>query len=203
MRRHDLYRTASMLAAGLFVFNPPANAYIQSEVSMKQVLAQTQYIFTAKIDSFDPEKRVAMLSVSDHLKGKAPFQKLQIALDMDREGAREYNRPSHLLKRLATNMPVVFFADSREGAFAPIRRGNLVLFLYTNGTWVQFAGVTSEEGQTSLPIKFHHFEPYLRRTFKGTTEELRQVIVDGLSGKKAPPPYDSKEPGGLGPEVKP
>lgn len=65
---------------------------------------------------------------------------------------------------------------------------------------MQFVGVT-EEKQTSLPIAFHHFEPYLRRTFKGTTAEMRQVIIDGLSGKKAPP-YDPKEKGGFGPELK-
>ena len=28
------------------------------------------------------------------------------------------------------------------------------------------------------------------------------TIIDGLSGKKAPPPYDPKEPGGFGPELK-
>ena len=59
-----------------------------------------------------------------------------------------------------------------------------------------------QRNQTSLPIAFHHFEPYLRRTFKGPSDEMRQVIIDGLSGKKAPPPYDPKEPGGFGPELK-
>ena len=177
----------------------PANAYIQTELHMKQVLAQTQFIFTAKVESFDAQKRMAVFTVDEHLKGKAPFQKLHMALGTDKETAREYNKPSYLLKRLAEKQTVVFFADGKEGAFAPIRRGNMLLFLYVNGTWVQFAGVTDEKGQTSLPIAFHHFEPYLRRTFKGPTAEMRQVILNGLSGKKAPPPTIRKSQAVLGP----
>jgi hypothetical protein len=202
MRRRFLWSAAVTLCVGFFLLHRSADAYIQTEVSMKSVLARTQLIFTAKVETFDAEKRTAILTVDEHLKGKAPFKKLLIALPTDREGAREYNRPSHLLKRLAVKQTVVFFADSKEGAFAPIRRGNIVLFLYTNGTWVQFAADTTEDGPANLPIRFHHFEPYLQRTFKGTTAEMRQAIIDGLSGKKAPPPYNAKEPGGLGPEVK-
>src|SRR5207249_244863 len=44
-------------------------------------------------------------------------------------------------------------------------------------------------------------EPYLRGTFKGTTERLRQIIIDGLAGKKEPPPPNEKEPPGYGPEL--
>src|SRR5262249_4489245 len=127
----------------------------------KKVLAQTQLIFTARVEAFDPEKRTAVLTVEEHLKGKVPFKKLLIALDADKEGAREYNRPSHLLKRLAVKQQVVLFADAKEGAFAPIRRGNLLVFLYTNGTWVQFAAETTDDGPANLPLRFHHFEPFL------------------------------------------
>ena len=188
-------------ALALLLLASCAHAYIQAEISMKQVLAQTQFIFTAKVESFDADKHTAVFTVDEHLKGKLPFQKLHMALAADKETAREYNKPSYLLKRLAAKQTVVFFADAKEGAFAPIRRGNMVLFLYTNGTWVQFAAVT-EDKQTDLPIAFHHFEPYLRRTFKGPTDEMRQVIIDGLAGKKAPPPYDPKEPDGFGPELR-
>lgn len=190
------------IVVALFLLAIPANGYIQSEISMKQVLDRTQQIFTAKVESFDPDKRTAVFIVDEQLKGKVPFQKLHMTLSADKETAREYNKPSYLLKRLAAKQTVVFFGDAKEGAFAPIRRGNLVLFLYANGTWVQFAAVT-EEKQPSLPIAFHHFEPYLRRTFKGTNAEMRQVILDGLSGKKPLPPFDPKEPGGFGLELKP
>jgi len=201
MRRRCLCTAAILIALGFFLLEKAADAYIQTEVPMKNVLKRTQLIFTATVESFDPGKRTAVLTVEESLKGKVLFKNLRFALPDDKEGSREFNRPSHLLKRLAVKQTVVFFADSTEGAFAPIRRGNIVLFLYTNGTWVQFAGETKEDGPANLLIQFHHFEPYLQRTFKGTTAEMRQVIVDGLSGKKEPPAYNPKEPGGLGPEL--
>ena len=90
------------------------------------------------------------------------------------------------------------------GAFGDVRsqRGNMLLFLYTNGTWVQLNADLVAEGETTQPIKFWHFEPYLRRTFKGTTDELHQVVADALSGKKAPPEPDPNEPPGLGPPLR-
>ena len=190
------------LTLALFCLDHSDSAHIQTEVAMKNVLARTQLIFTAKVDAFDKDKRTAIFVVDEHLKGKAPFKRLLMALPADKEGAREYNKPSYLAKRLAVTQSVVFFADAKEGAFAPIRRGNIVLFLYTNGTWIQLAATTTDGGQADLPIQFHHFEPYLQRTFKGPTADMRQVIIDGLSGKKEPPAHNPKEPGGLGPEVK-
>ena len=50
--------------------------------------------------------------------------------------------------------------------------------------------------------RWAHLEPYLRRTYKGTTAEMAQAIRDGLSGKKKPPPPDAREKPGLGPEPK-
>jgi hypothetical protein len=116
---------------------------------------------------------------------------------------RENNQASRLIKRLALDLPVVFFADKGASpVFGKVRDEGATLFMYTNGTWVQLGGNPKEETNTTMPVRFHHFEPYLRRTFKGTTAELRQVIIDGLAGKKDPPAYDPDEPPGLGPEIK-
>src|SRR5262245_52376619 len=114
-----------LLTVAFFLTERPAGAYINAPISLKNVLDRTQLIFTAKVESFDPKKRTAVLVVDERLKGKAPFKKLFIALEEDKKGAREYNRPSHLLKRLAVKQKAVIFADAKEGAFAPSRRGNL------------------------------------------------------------------------------
>src|SRR5262249_38074476 len=160
----------------------------------------TQYIFVVKVETFDMEKRLAVVTVEENLKGKLPFTKMHFPLPEDREGAREWNKPSYLIKRLAAKQTLIFFGDlKQEMALGGVRpRGNFLLMLYTNGTWAQFnADIKGDEApEASLPVKFWHFEPYLRRTFKGTTEEMRQSIIDGLSGKKEPPPSDPKvEPG--------
>src|SRR5207253_9697055 len=74
-------------------------------------------------------------------------------------------------------------------------------FGYTNGTWFQMIGELQDE-PAKLRWGFTHCEPYLCRTFKGSTEALKQVVQDGLANKKKPPEPDANEPPGLGPEVK-
>src|SRR6202022_273504 len=76
-----------------------------------------------------------------------------------------------------------------------------VVFAYTNGTWFQLTGTETEKDKLSW--SFTHCEPFLRRTFKDSTEELKQAIADALADKKKPPEPDTKEKPGFGPEVEP
>jgi hypothetical protein len=78
--------------------------------------------------------------------------------------------------------------------------GKFMLLAYTNGTWFQVLGQTEGE-QTRWA--FTHCEIYLRRTFSGTTDELKQVLTDVLAGKAKPPAPNPKEPAGFGPVVAP
>ena len=62
------------------------------------------------------------------------------------------------------------------------------------------AGERADDGDV-LRLPFTHLEPYLRRTYKGTTAEMKQVVVDALAGKAEPPDPNQKEKPGIGPEV--
>lgn len=202
--RRQVWKLALPIAVGFPLLVQPAGAVIEAVSPMKEILRHTEFIFTANVETFDKEKGLVVLTVQENHKGKVPFKQLELPLPPDKEGMRENNRPSFLAKRLAVNLPVVIFADNgRSKAFDKVRPEGMTLFLYTNGTWAQIAGHAKLEGQTKMTLRFHHYEPYLRRTFKGSTAEMRQVIIDGLSGQKEPPAPDVKEPGGLGPEVKP
>jgi hypothetical protein len=44
-------------------------------------------------------------------------------------------------------------------------------------------------------------EPNFRRTFRGTTDELTDVVKLAVARKKAPPPLDDKATPGLGAEI--
>ena len=44
-------------------------------------------------------------------------------------------------------------------------------------------------------------EPYLRRTFKGTTEEMKKLLQEGLKDSKKFPAVNKQEPPGFGPEA--
>ena len=168
-----------------------AQAVITRLTPLREVLNSEQLIFVAKVEKIDPDKPSVVFTVSDQLKGKAPFQRMPVNLTADSEGQRE-GHTAKLLKRLAQDLEIIVFTSKRGKKYTA--------FGYTNGTWFQMKG---EEGDGSETVRWslNHCEPYLRRTFKGTTAELKQVTIDGLAKKKAPPEPDMKEPPGLGPEV--
>src|SRR5262249_38453594 len=95
-----------------------------------------------------------------------------------------------MLRRLAKDLPVVLFVARGQ-------KGDYIAFGYTNGTWFQLLG--HKDGE-AVRWAFTHAEPYLRRTFKGTTAELRRGLEGAQKGKKPPAPDPKAEPG-LGPEV--
>src|SRR5262249_19047942 len=170
---------------------PPALGVVTRLIPLREVLASEQFIFTAKVAKLDPDKPALVLQVANDLKGKAPYRKLAVSLTADGEGQRGEHTPK-LLKRLTPGLTVIVFASKRGQRYTA--------FAYSNGTWFQLIGQT-EEDPSAVRWRFTHCEPYLRRTFKGTTAELRQVIVDGLANKKKPPEPDPQEPPGLGPEI--
>lgn len=182
-----------LLALGLALgLEQPAAAVITALTPLKDFLT-AHLVFTATVESVDAERPAMVLKVEESLKGKAPFGRLPVNLAGDSE-AKKTQQTAQLLKRVAPGTPLVITATLRGKRYEA--------FCYTNGTWFQMLGFVDTDGQT-VRWGFTHLEPYLRRTFKGTTAELRQVVVDGLSGKKPFPEPDAKEPPGLGPELAP
>jgi outer membrane protein assembly factor BamB len=175
----------------LLILTAPAFGVIERIYPLKAVLDDSQLIFTVTVDKLDPDKPSVVFTVEEDLKGKAPFRKLAVNLAGDAEAKKGKQTPQ-FLKRLAPKLPLVVFA---------VKNGkDYIAFGYSNGTWFQMRG-TQGDGD-AVRWGFNHFEPYLRRTFKGTTKEMKQVVIDGLSGKKKPPEPDKKEKPGIGPEVK-
>jgi outer membrane protein assembly factor BamB len=190
MQRRLAWAGGLALGIGLLVLPaPPAAAVIERLLPLKDILAGCPFIFTVTVDALDPDKPAVVLVVEDHLKGKAPFAKLPVNLKGDSEAEKE-KQTAQLLKRLAPKLPLIVFVIEREKRYQTLA--------YSNGTWFEMIGHKTDDG---VRWGFTHVEPYLRRTFKGTTAELKQVIADTLAGKKEPPDVDKKEKPGLGPEV--
>ena len=61
----------------------PAWAVITVPIEMKQVLERTEFIFTAKVESFDPQRRLVVFRIDEQLKGKLPFERLTSAFPED------------------------------------------------------------------------------------------------------------------------
>ena len=179
--------------AGLLLAATPARAVITSAPSLEKLLADVQYVCTAKVERLDPERPGMVLTVDGDLKGKMPLRRLALNLKGDSQAAK-YKHTPQLLKRLAKDLPLVLFLIKT--------RDRYVAFGYTNGTWFQFTGQKDRDADT-VRWAFTHAEPYLRRTYKGSTAELRRLVADVVAGKKKAPPADEKVEPGFGPEVKP
>ncbi|MFL5243917.1 MAG: PQQ-binding-like beta-propeller repeat protein [Gemmataceae bacterium] len=167
----------------------PAHAVVQRLTPLKDVLAESQFIFVAKVSALDPDKPSVVLAIEKQLKGKATFEKLLVNLTGDSE-AKKLDHTPQLLKRLAPKLTLIIFATKNGKKYTA--------FAYTNGTWFQLIG---EEADKTVRWSFTHCEPYLRRTFKGSTADLKQIVEDGLAGRSKPPEVDPKEKPGFGPEV--
>jgi outer membrane protein assembly factor BamB len=168
----------------------PARALIEALMPLEDVIQkQSTFIFTAKVDRLDPEKPATVLTIDETLKGKLPFTKLPVNLTGDAY-AKKHDHTPQLLKRLAPKLPLVVFVSHESKQY--------IALAYSNGTWFQLTA--AEEGENPV-WSFTHCEPYLHRTFKGTTAEMHQAVADSLAGKKAAPKPDPKEKPGLGPEV--
>jgi outer membrane protein assembly factor BamB len=179
--------------AWLFLAAAPAWAVIDRLLPLRDVLTDSTFVLAVKVDSLDADKGTMVLTVDEALKGKPAFTRLPVLLEGDADARKKNERPE-LLKRLAPKLPLVLFVMQSEREFT--------VFAYSNGTWFQMTG-TQPQGAAAPRWSFGHLEPYLRRTFKGTTAEMRQAVADALSGKKKPPEVDRNEKPGLGPEVAP
>ena len=188
------WRLSRILAVATVVGLCPllAWAVITAPTSLKAYIATNKNIVMAKVDKLYPEKPAVVLTVEEDLKGKLPYRRLAVRFEGDSD-AKKLEHTPQLLKRLAPGLPVVLFMN-------PFGK-KIPTFAYTNGTWFQLRGHAEEPGMARWELL--HGEPYLRKAFKGTTEEMRKVVVDAVSGKAEPPEINEKEPPGFGPEAAP
>ena len=177
-----------VLASSLFLVHAGAWAFIQKLFPLQEFIDDSDYIFTATVEKVDADKPSTVLVLSEPLKGEAPFKRLPINLTGDKQ-----KHTPQLLKRIAPDVRLVIGIKQQPD-------GKFMLLAFTNGTWFQALGQT-DGSQTRWA--FTHCEIYLRRTFHGTTDELKQTIADVLAGKAKAPRPNPKEAPGFGPVLEP
>ena len=171
----------------------PAHALITRPTTLEQIVADQPLIFTAKVVEVLPDKPGMVFVPTEKLRGEFPFDRVPVSLAGDAE-AKKGKQTEILLERLEKDLPLVVFASFRGNAYRALA--------YTNGTWFGLQGsVEEQDGKKVTRWRFTHGEPYLRRTFKGTTAELLAAVRGGLKGEKLPP-YNEKEEPGYGPPLK-
>jgi outer membrane protein assembly factor BamB len=173
----------------LLLLSVPAFGVIIRLTPMADLLKDSTFIAEATVDTLDAKRPAMMLKLGKSLKGKPEFAKMPVLINGD-AGAKKRKEVPQLLERVSEKMQLVVFA---------VKRGKGWLgFGYTNGTWFAMSGQVVEG---EVRWTFDHLEPYLQRTYKGTTAEMIKLIGDVQAGKRKPPPPDAKGKPGLGPKA--
>jgi outer membrane protein assembly factor BamB len=169
----------------------PVGAVIMKLTPLAEVLETEDFIFVGTVDKVDPQKPSAVFKLEKNLKGEAPFERLPVNMTGNAE-AQKNNDTKTIFDRLDASRKVVFFVSKRG------KKYNAMAFV--EGSWFAMQG-TQDDTDKLVRWAFQSGEPFLRRTFKGTSAELVKVLEDGLAKKAKPPAPDEKEKPGYGPPV--
>ncbi|MCE9567267.1 MAG: PQQ-binding-like beta-propeller repeat protein [Planctomycetes bacterium] len=177
--------------ASLLLTVSSASAVIKKLTHLDEVLESQKFIFIASVDKVDPDKPSAIFKVEKKLKGEPPFDRIPVNMTGD-DDAKKAGDTKTILERLDPSRKVVIFAVKQNGLYEAMA--------FVEGSWFSLQGTPDPETKT-IRWAFLHGEPFLRRTFKGTTAEMVKVIEDGLAKKAKPPMADENEKPGFGPPV--
>jgi outer membrane protein assembly factor BamB len=186
-RAHPAICAAALMIAAFTAAT--AAAVIMKLTPLAEVLETEDFIFVAKVDKVDPDKPSATFKLDKNLKGEAPFERIPVNMTGNAE-AQKNNDTKTVLDRLDSTRKVVFFISKRG------KKYNAMAFV--EGSWFAVQGTVDDTDKT-VRWAFQSGEPFLRRTFKGTSAELIQVLEDGIAKKAKPPAPDEKEKPGYGP----
>ena len=187
-----LTRALALLA--LLLGATAAPAVITVLTPLAGILESDTYIFVAKADKLDPDNKdrpTATFKLDKKLKGEPPFERIPVNMTGDDE-AKKAGDTKTVFDRLDDKREIVFFVRKQGKLY------NAKAFV--EGSWFSLYGTLDADG-TTIRWAFLHGEPFLRRTFKGTSAELIKTIEDALAKKAKPPEPDEKEKGGYGPAV--
>ena len=190
-------RFAVAILLGLIVAHP-VPAVITAKTPLSAIEGAAKYIVVGKVEKYFGDKPAMLVTITEDIKGKAPFRQMPLNCKVADEKAFKDNQIEPLLKRFGPDIEIVFFiAEPPPGS----ARKNLKTFAYTNGTWFQATGTPTGD-KDNVVFVLTSAEPFFRKSFKGTHEELRKLLRDHAAGKAKLPPLDEKEPSGFGPEYK-
>jgi outer membrane protein assembly factor BamB len=183
-----------LAVVALFCLAAPSHAVITALIPMSDIVEKEQFIFVAKVQDILPDKPAMVLVPAGNLKGETPFERMAVNLTGDAE-AKKGKHTDVLLERIEKDLPIIVITSKRGGRY--------IAFGFTNGTWFSMDGrLDKQDGKDVVRWSFLHCEPYLRRTFKGSTDEMKQIVTDAVAKKKAPPAPDEKAQPGYGDPIR-
>jgi len=158
----------------------PAAAVIQRLYPLGDVVRDADVIAVATVARRDARAHVVEVRHAADLKGKAGWSRTRFRLS----GGDNRAQLPVLEKRLAPGRTVVLLGKPKR-----------FMLGYVDGTWFRLAEPGDPKPE---PWQFVHLELYLRRTYRGTSAELRRVVTDVLAGRAAAPAPDPTAKPGYG-----
>ncbi len=185
-------RISALALFAILLAATAAHAVITKLTPLAEPIERDQFIFVAKVDKLDPDNKdrpTAVFVLDKKLKGEPPFERLPVNMTGNKE-AKKAGDTKTIFDRLDKTRQLVFFVH-RDGNAYDAR-------VFVEGTWFSLSGLADEDGKT-VRWAFQNGEPFLRRTFKGTSAEMIKTVEDALAKKAKPPEPDEKEKPGYGP----
>ena len=171
---------ASLLLVGV---GAAALAVFAKPTPLKSIVADSGHIAVARIESVDPSRPSMKLVLIEDVVGAVAERDIPVLLEGSPNGKPLPSSPHDVTDRVKAGMQAIVFFVEGSNPFA---------LIYVEGSWYRISRNAGDKAW-----KYLYPEIYLRRTFKGTTAEMKQAVLDVKDGK-ANPPYDANEKPGLG-----
>jgi hypothetical protein len=193
-------RCVFLMIALLALSTSEVQGVIRATSPLRLFVRDGTQIVQVRVTQFAPDRNRMVFDVEQDIKGKLEQRSMSVVWkvqpDSKWEGIRALPR---VLKCFGPDQQAILFINDAGGFWhnKGATRKNPIAFGYTNGSWFCMESAKLDNGK--LLWRLAQGEPYLRTTFKGTTAELKTVLVDHLAGKGKLPEPVKAEPG-FGPE---
>lgn len=170
-------RGVLLVGAALLLAGGPVGAIVARAYPLEDVISGADTIVECRVAVGGVKAETARLERVAGLKGEPVWNSIAVRLP----GGDDGKQVPILGDRLKAGRTVLLFRKAKRFTLG-----------YVEGTWFRLA----EPAQAGNPWQFVHLEPFLRRTFRGTSAEMGSVIRSVLAGKaKAPAPDPAAKPG--------
>jgi hypothetical protein len=196
-------RCALLMLALSALATSEVRGVIKATAPLKLFVRDSTQIVRVRITEFLPDKSRLVFKVEQDIKEKLGDRTMNVVWKLDPDSKWEGIRSlPKLLKCLGPDREAVLFINDAGGFWhnKGATRKYPIAFGFAEGSWFCLESTKLDGG--TLLWRLAQGEPYLRTTFKGTTAELKTILVDHLAGKGKLPDPVKAEPG-FGPEYRP
>lgn len=169
--RHQISLTLWVMLIAL-LFSSQAQGFIEREYTIHEVLEACTNIAFGKIKSVEAKRLRSVVAVEEDAKGESKVDeiKMNFATGQYRRGSS----PPKMVKMLKVGMPIIVFYQKNQWGVQSLS--------YIDGMWFQTYG--PGDGSPDGWWGFTHTDPYMLRTFDGSTLEFQRIIKAILAGEK-------------------